>query len=345
MQPTSSFSPTRIRGPWLLGSLGVAASLLLAGCDSAGFDMSGAQCEGILPGDLVITELLANPEGSDDGQEWFEVHNASEQSLDLDGLVLVTSKADGSGEKSVQVRDLTLPFDGYLVFGAGDPEAPRAFVDQVYPASLGNLRNSDGRIALRCGDRIVDEVLYARSPDGASLAFDGGRAPDAIGNDDEQLWCSDEVDGQSSQPGSPGAPNPPCAGVAATPGGTQDGMCSEGGLRREARTPAMGDLRISELHADPAAVGDAEGEWFELQVLRDLDLNGLQVSRAVDEVGLDIAGEDCRGVSSGDRLLFARSQDSAVNGGLPTPDFLFEFLLTNSDGQLLLIHGGAVWSR
>jgi hypothetical protein len=44
-------------------------------------------------------------------------------------------------------------------------------------------------VVLRCGDRVIDEVVYLDSTDGASRAYDGDLPPNATANDDTTRWC------------------------------------------------------------------------------------------------------------------------------------------------------------
>ena len=58
------------------------------------------------------------------------------------------------------------------------------------------------------------------------------------------------------------------------------------------------------------------GEWFEVRVGRDVDLNGIGLDRAGDSADPDlVTAEACLAVATGDLLVFARSADVALNGG------------------------------
>lgn len=118
------------------------------------------------------------------------------------------------------------------------------------------------------------------------------------------------------------------------------GSCLEAGNPRPIVAPAEGDLVIQELLADPASpLGDAEAEWFEVAVKADVDLNGLGIGTAFGTVIDRIDDADCLSVQDGDLVLFARSADPALNGGL-TADRTFGFSLVNGGGDLHLAQGG-----
>ena len=118
------------------------------------------------------------------------------------------------------------------------------------------------------------------------------------------------------------------------------GACLEGGAPRAIVAPGEGELVIRELLADPAApLGDADAEWFEVAARAGVDLNGLAIGTSFGTVIDTIDDADCLPVVDGDVLLFARSTDPAVNGGLAV-DHTFGFSLVNGGGELHLAHGG-----
>ena len=88
---------SRMRAANVLLVLVVAA---LAACGPT--DPEGTCKDTLLAGDLVITEVFADYKaaaggtGTDDGKEWFEIYNASDRALELEGLTIVHSRPDGS---------------------------------------------------------------------------------------------------------------------------------------------------------------------------------------------------------------------------------------------------------
>src|SRR5215212_9532450 len=93
------------------------AALALASCASDPIT-SGQGCVGdFIAGDLVVSEIFANPAGTDDGKEWFEIYNASATEANLNGVTLVTAKSDGSGVKKHRIVAQTLAAGDYLVVG------------------------------------------------------------------------------------------------------------------------------------------------------------------------------------------------------------------------------------
>jgi hypothetical protein len=299
--------------------------LLLAACGKKGG--TGTPCAGaFLAGDLVISEVMPNPAGDDTGKEWFEVYNAGTTPADIGGLELVTSLPDKTSEKAVAVTSGTIPAGAYFVFSASAPDLLPDYADYGYGNALGSLRNDTGRIALRCGDVIVDEVTYANVTEGAAREFTGAQVPDSVANEDPTKWCDGQTEYETGDKGTPGAANDSCGAV-----GTK---CDDGGTMRDILFPTVGDVVISEIMPDPTKVADDQGEWFELTIVHDVDLNGLQIGATPGMPKTTIADSACRRRVAGSRVVFARSDAAGMNGMLPAVEATFGFGLSNSGGSL-----------
>lgn len=288
-----------------------------------------------LPGDLVITEVMANPDGVDDGKEWFEIHNASGAAIDLEGVTLVTSKPDGTSRKEhVVARSLPIEPGEYVVVGGVlDDLADGVVVDYGYAQELGDFSGTAGYLALEFDGQIIDEMLYADASEGATRALDGSLAPDAIANDDLLRWCDarTEFEGPTAL-GTPGAANDLC---------TQGDTCLEDGVERPVVYAQPGDFVITEVHASPDAVDSEVGEWFEIHALADFDLNGLALGEKFDPEQFDpeqtLLDPDCLPVQGGEYVVFARELDMMVNGGLPADAMLIPTNLDLNSGA------GGLW--
>ncbi|HET8710439.1 MAG TPA: lamin tail domain-containing protein [Spongiibacteraceae bacterium] len=126
---------------------------------------SFALCAGVAqaaihPGDLVITEVLANPDAvSDTAGEWFEIYNASASSLDLSGLVI---RDQGSNVHTVSGdTPVTVASGSYFVFGRnGDPLVNGGYTpDYVYDGFV--LGNSSDVIILELGGVEIASLIYS----------------------------------------------------------------------------------------------------------------------------------------------------------------------------------------
>lgn len=103
-------------------------------------------------------------------------------------------------------------------------------------------------------------------------------------------------------------------------------------------SPNVGSIIITEIMPDPEAVGDAEGEYFEVYntTASDIDMQGWVISGT----GLEshtIASSVI--VSANDYAVFARDADILLNGGF-TADYQFTgFSLANGSDEIILTSG------
>lgn len=287
-------------------------------------DSDGADCKsGLLATDLVITEIMANPFGKDEGGEWFEIYNPGSATLSLSGLRLESARADGTGEESHTMAAIDIAPGQYLVLGGMIPEVQPAYVDYIYASGLGSLRNAGGQIGLYCGDALVDRAVYAEMSDGVSHVFDGTLTPDSIANDNLDAWCESQVLFEPDGYGTPGTANEACEGTLPPT------ECREGDSVRAVVGPQPGSVVITEFMPDPSAVGDTDGEWFEVYVAEAMDLNGLRFGKNLEDLDEQVASQQCVPVAAGSYLIFAHTDDQALNGGLPRVDWMFDLSLGN----------------
>ena len=300
---------------------------LLSGCGREEV-ATGTTCGALEPGDLVVTEVHANPDGSDGDGEYIELFNATEDLLALDGLMLATSRADGASPKAHRFIGVSIDSGRYFVAGNAPVDSMPAHVDYSYGKTLGSLRNSDAVVAIRCGDMLIDEVSYERTIDGRALELDGRLAPDHELNDDAGHWCItpegvDEV--SAGNFGTPGITNSPCEV------GRMEGTCLEGGSERAIRLPAPDGVRVTEWMANPEGA-DADFEWVEAWFASDIDLNGFQLGPAPEALEVVVDQEDCFPVDAGARVVFGASPAAA-----PRVDAELEFSLGNSGERSVVV--------
>lgn len=314
------------------------AALLFVACAVAacGGEETSSSCS-LLAGDLVISEVMPNVVGTDDGKEWIELYNASSSPQALDQLELAVA---GSGKpKTHTLRSAgSIPAKGYLVLGSG--LKGEGVVAYSYGTGI-SLRDDGATITISCSGTVIDEVKYgdqggaAAPPEGKSLSFDGGMAPDAQRNDDGALWCSagDPYDGTNL--GTPGAANVLCGAAA----------CDAGGQLRDVVSPGVGDLVINEVFANPAGA-DAGKEWIELYVTAgaSVDLNGLRLEHTNSESGSKrswtLSGATCLAAEPGAYVVVAASADAEQNGGVPADFVLAELDLYNAAASTLALYRG-----
>ncbi|MBI2890395.1 MAG: hypothetical protein HYY13_06370 [Nitrospirae bacterium] len=311
---------------------------------------------------------MANPDGPDAGREWIEIFNASPWTLDPGRFSLTLRPLDAADERAAAIGTGSILPGEYVALGrlpaAGGADG---VVRLAYGEELGALVNEGGRLTLRCGEVTLDEVQYAEMKDGLALGFDGSAVPDAVANDDPGRWCAAAREYAEGSTGTPNEPNEPCAqsaaarnaqcaqGDACPPTGVDEGCdkdhpcpsaspltCLDGAQPRPVRPPAPDDLIITEIMADPGASADAQGEWFEIFVARSVDLNGVGAGPLSDPDRTLIQSDNCLPAKAERYLLFGRSEDGSLNGGLPPPDALFHFSLANPSGDVALSYGGII---
>jgi hypothetical protein len=157
------------------------------------------------PGELVITEIMANPKTVSDSQgEWFELYNPSETAtFNLRDCEI----ADDSATKCTIASDFVV--------------APRSFATIARSTNPGftpshvcsnlSLTNSDpDQVIVRCGAIVVDRVAYQKAKEATSLSLDPAQL-DAQANDDSSAWCAATVNFNGEDLGTPGASNTACA--------------------------------------------------------------------------------------------------------------------------------------
>ncbi|QSQ20763.1 lamin tail domain-containing protein [Pyxidicoccus parkwayensis] len=328
---------------WVLGGM-----VLLGAWACGGVSLDDAvdeACAGTLAGDLVITEYLNDPVGTDTGQEYVELHNPTRATVDLHGLTLYAARSDGSQERAyLFTSNVPVAAGDYLVLGDVREGSLPAHVDHAYGDALGALGNTGGKLGVRCGERVVDEVqLTAPSKSGVARIYDGRLVPDSAGNDDPERWC-DGAGAEDAGPGrgSPGEANAPCDPTLPPNTSTGDAGVVESCVPMGASTarpvvrPRAGDLVITEVMANPRG-DDTLGEWVELLAAVPVDLNGLTVG--TDSSGTKLEGKTCLSLTAGERVVLARRTDAVLNGGLPQPVATFGVDLRNSGGVVTVRAG------
>jgi hypothetical protein len=105
-----------------------------------------------------------------------------------------------------------------------------------------------------------------------------------------------------------------------------------------ARAVTVGDLLISEIMVNPAAVSDARGEWFELYNPTDdeINLRGIVIG---DDGGDSHRIETDLLILPGHFLTLGRNGEPSLNGGYHADYVYDDFTLSNSGDEILLSEG------
>ncbi len=140
-------------------------------------------------GAVVINELMPNPDGSDDGREWLEIVNLSDEAIDLSNFIVESSTGSNDAfEESFVLPDdagsMTLnPGEYMLIAESGVDVSSVPGTTSIYqPMDSGGLNidmqnggsHSEG-LRLRCpsGGMVVDTVIYS-SPNSNDIQGDAG---------------------------------------------------------------------------------------------------------------------------------------------------------------------------
>lgn len=166
------------------------------------------------PGDLVVTEVMWNPNCEFDDCEWIEVYNATELPVNLLDLFVQDSDLNGGNQGRV-TRDVIVPPGDVAVITRGVGSWPYPFApDAVYGPSPG-FNNGSLEFAVLLNDHtILDQTWFFDLDQEEGIAWSlSGDSLDAVSNDDESNWCVavDELSaGIHTEFGTPGELNPPC---------------------------------------------------------------------------------------------------------------------------------------
>lgn len=161
-------------------------------------------------GDIVVNEIMTNPAAVDDSVgEWFELFNATEDTVDLNGWIIADADTDRhqiAGDNPL----LILP-GSYLVLGNNADMASNGGVEVAYTYdgfAFGNSDSGDEFLLFAPDSTLVDSLSYGTNtdfpnPNGASISlrepgFDNGRGSN---------WCVATTAYGAGDFGTPGLEN------------------------------------------------------------------------------------------------------------------------------------------
>jgi hypothetical protein len=292
----------------------VCLGLVLAGCGPS--DSEGGCKDKLVAGDLVITEVFADfaapagGAGTDEGKEWFEIYNASDRAVDLEGVTITHGRVEVgmTAPKKHVMGAITIAPGAYLTLGNSTKDLLPAYIDYGYSNELGEFFNTNGgKIDLTCGSTTIDSANYEGVKSGRSRQLTAALPPDYTLNDDQVNWCeAADTEFETGNFGTPGQDNDCRPQIA--------GACFDGSGMRDTVPPMPGQLVITEVLPSPNAVSDTVGEWFEVKALAPLDLNGIALDRSRDTTNPKVVtSPDCLHLNTGDYAVFARSSDASMN--------------------------------
>lgn len=167
------------------------------------------------PGQLVITEIMADPATATDANgEWVEIYNAGSSTVELAGLVIKTSNPAASVPSD---KSYLLAPGGYAVIAkSADPAINGGIEGAIAVAgiSLSNSTTTKVDVRLESAGKTIDSVLYnitgfPKVTSGVAMQL----APGSIAadkNDNAALWCLASTPYGKGDKGTPGKANSEC---------------------------------------------------------------------------------------------------------------------------------------
>lgn len=170
----------------------------------------------VLPvaGDLIITEILQNPNGDDAPAEWVEFLVLADHDLNLEGCIL---KDDGSDAHTIDAAGagVVVTAGTRFVLASGD-SAVNGGIEPAYVFSGFYLGNSDDEVILVCDGTEICRVNYddglATFPadmSGVSMQLDAGSHTAALYADGTN-WCLSTKSFSETLIGTPNLENTVC---------------------------------------------------------------------------------------------------------------------------------------
>ena len=184
------------------------------------------------PGELIISEVMPNPESFDSDREWIEVYNTTGGPLAMFSMIFEDNELDTSNNE-YQFLDINLeiPANGFVAFARNqDPAENGGLPADVQLYAGAHLKNdpdpaddktpAEGmKLLLTLMDGTVIDEAYYDNPEDESASFPSGRslqlsssALNATANDDSANWCFTPAASSygAGGAGSPGEANSAC---------------------------------------------------------------------------------------------------------------------------------------
>jgi hypothetical protein len=151
-------------------------------------------------GDVLLNEVLPDPDGSDDDamMEWVELYNVGSAALQIDGWQIVAAgKPDDVAVDVVVPPNSTIAAGDFFVIG----RANVAEADYSTEFSIGNGSDGDAVRLLDCQGNLVDVIVYGSNNDDGMLDESGAVASPAPNPGGNQSLARNEDGVDSDDPG------------------------------------------------------------------------------------------------------------------------------------------------
>jgi Lamin Tail Domain len=266
---------------------------------------------------LVISEIMRNPAAvSDIVGEWLEIHNPTADAVDL----LNWSIGDESSEYHVITESIEIEPGGYAVIARNaDPAVNGGVAADYATGSAMVLLNSGDTVVIndRYG-QFVDSFSWTNSdlfprPNGGSIARTDASLSALAPGDDASGWCATSTQYGDGDRGTPGAAN-------------------------DCVVAPNHAIVINEIHRDPKATPDAQGEWIELHNSGDVDIDISGWTLRDDDVDTFVFDTDNPVVVPAGGYLVAGRNTEELNGGIEIDvQYGVEFIHFNTADEVVLL--------
>ncbi len=302
-----------------------------------GYELNGNNCDEVLSQllnerDIIITEFMPNPEGSDTIGEYIELYNRTDQDLSLDGLKIIRDDSSWNIPSGN-----TINANSYFVI-ARSSSAANGNVDAII-SSMSFSNTGDHTITIEIGDLALDTVTYSGSIEGQVKQLDINKYDTEFSPNN---WCDKD--------GSPKAENllcndvDPCENINCNNGecvadasgyicvcqpgfgGNNCEICDEANPDCP-RMANPNDLVITELMINPDG-SDSLGEWIEIYNATDHKIKLENVKIQKDSIVYNVNLINTV-INQGAYYLIAR------NSSIPNADAISSFSLNNTGAHTI----------
>lgn len=288
------------------------------GDDDFGTPGTAGSCDEPAPAPaLIISEIMRNPATVSDVQgEWIEIYNPTADTADLRNW----SIGDDGSEYHVITESIEIEPGGYAVIARNaDPAENGGLVADYETGAAMVLINSGDNVVIndRYG-QFVDGFTWSNTdlfprPNGGSIARTDASLESTAPSDDPSGWCATNTQYGDGDRGTPGEVN-------------------------DCVTSPVNAIVINEIHRDPQATPDAQGEWIELHNSGDVDvdISGWTLrDDDSDSFVFDAVGPVV--MAAGDFLVVGRNTRE-LNGGIEIDvQYGTEFIHFNTADEVMLL--------
>lgn len=300
-----------------------------------------------LPGDIIVSEIMIDPNGDERVREWFEVYNTTSAAIDMNGWTILDKSSNGRAHVITSPAPVMVPAGAYAVLAnstdvllnggmtaaanniiyvysynspVGGPATPGVGTDwptwNNETTYSGGSTNDDGIGLESATGVLIDEILYGFGYAGLN-AWPAQGAPQFTSY---QLDAS-TLDNASNDVAANWLESTAIYGTDGAVGTPGLANFSAGG------TAALGagDIVITELMIDPDGT-EANTEWFEVYntTSSPIDMMGWTIgddssSSRIHEITTSVV------VAAGSYAVFAPTSDATLNDGITNVAYAYGF--------------------